>query len=76
MARRHQLSPAEKTLVTKVYDYFVAEARAGRSGGRDSRYRTQEATGFGKNTIFRVLRARNIDPNTDFVEVSVSFWPK
>ncbi|ETN01800.1 hypothetical protein PPTG_24005 [Phytophthora nicotianae INRA-310] len=27
------------------------------------------ATDFGKNTIFRVLLARNLNPDTDFVEV-------
>ncbi|KAG4060759.1 hypothetical protein PC123_g4342 [Phytophthora cactorum] len=68
MQHRHQLSPEEKTLVCNVYDYFVAEAKEGRSGGRNSRQRTKEATRFGKNTIFRVLRARNINPDTDFVE--------
>ncbi|KAG2862731.1 hypothetical protein PC113_g6022 [Phytophthora cactorum] len=68
MQHRHQLSPEEKTLVCNVYDYFVAEAKEGRSGGRNSCQRTKEATRFGKNTIFRVLRARNINPDTDFVE--------
>ncbi|ETN18130.1 hypothetical protein PPTG_21525 [Phytophthora nicotianae INRA-310] len=72
MQRRHQLSPDEKTLVCNVYDYFVAEAKAGRSGGRDSRQRTKEVTHFGKNTIFRVLRARNFNPDTDFVETAPS----
>ncbi|KAG1689457.1 hypothetical protein DVH05_022172 [Phytophthora capsici] len=75
MQRRHQLSPEEKTLVVNVYDYFVKEAKAGRSGGRNSRDRTKDATGFGKNTIFRVLRARNIDPDTDFVEVRPPILP-
>ncbi|ETP03592.1 hypothetical protein F441_19461 [Phytophthora nicotianae CJ01A1] len=68
MQRRHQLSPEEKTLVCNVYDYFVAEAKAGRSGGQDSRHRTKEATRFGKNTVYRVLRARNLDPDTNSVE--------
>ncbi|KAG6942671.1 hypothetical protein JG687_00018921 [Phytophthora cactorum] len=75
MQRRHQLSPEEKALVCNVYDYFVAEAKEGRSGGRNSRQRTKEATRFGKSTIFRVLRARNINPNTDFVEVRLPFSP-
>jgi hypothetical protein len=75
MERRYQLSPAEKALVVRVYDYFVGEAKLGRSGGRDSRRRTQDATLFGKNTIARVLRARNIDPDTDFVEVRRPFSP-
>ncbi|KAG6969625.1 hypothetical protein JG687_00003121 [Phytophthora cactorum] len=75
MQHRHQLSPEEKTLVCNVYDYFVAEAKEGRSGGRNSRQRTKEATRFGKNTIFRVLRARNINPDTDFVEVRLPSSP-
>ncbi|KAF1785374.1 hypothetical protein GQ600_20009 [Phytophthora cactorum] len=75
MQCRHQLSPEEKALVCNVYDYFVAEAKEGRSGGRNSRQQTKEATRFGKNTIFRVLRARNINPNTDFVEVRLPFSP-
>ncbi|KAG2920162.1 hypothetical protein PC114_g6207 [Phytophthora cactorum] len=75
MQHRHQLSPEEKTLVCNVYDYFVAEAKEGRSGGRNSCQRTKEATRFGKNTIFRVLRARNINPDTDFVEVRLPSSP-
>ncbi|KAE8891955.1 hypothetical protein PR003_g4048 [Phytophthora rubi] len=70
--KRHQLSPAEKTLVVKVYSYFVEEAELGRNYGRDSRQRTAVATGFGVSTIQRVLAAYNSDPGTNFAAITPS----
>lgn len=73
--KRHQLSPAEKALVVKVYDYFVEEAELKRNYGRDSRQRTADATGFGVSTIQRVLAAYNSDPGTNFAAVRVQLAP-
>ena len=58
MTERHVLTLHEKTLVGKVYDYFVQEAKEGRGFRMKSRDRTAAATGFSKNTVQKALAER------------------
>jgi hypothetical protein len=73
MAKRHVLTPNEKRMVVKVYQFFTMEKAEGRGNGHQTRTNVIAATGVSKNTVASIWAEYNADNGTDFAAVS-SIW--